>query len=171
MEVIGIIMSLFATAVTLYFIRNIERGTTYFIYTNEAQIPFKKHFSDAGWDLKAAEDKIIQPGEYELIDTDIIVAIPEGFFGHILPRSSLALNHGIMTMAGVIDSGYRDTIKVLLYNAGKTPFKVNKGDRIAQLVVQKINLYAEPIHLTDAMSKKLFKVERGKNGFGSSGIN
>lgn len=170
-EVVVMILSLIAAVITLYLLRKLEKGTTYFIYEKEDQIPFKKHFSDAGWDLKAAENAVIQPGEYVAIDTGIIVAVPEGYFGHILPRSGLALKNGIMTMAGVIDSEYRDTIKVLLYNAGKVPFEVKKGDRIAQLVVQKISLVAEPITKEKAIEKNLFKVERGEKGFGSSGVN
>lgn len=142
----------------------------YFIVDDEELYPFKKYYDDAGWDLKAAEDVVIRPGEYKMIATGVKTVIPVGFYGHIRPRSGLAAKHGIMTMAGVIDSGYRNEIKVLLYNAGKESFKVERGDRIAQLVFTKILLNADVIPSECAKKKGLLEAERALNGFGSTGV-
>lgn len=165
-----VLTGLLLTAFLFYFLCKNDDEIAYFIYKEVDAIPFKKHYDDAGWDLKSMEHVVINPGEYKAIDTGLIVAIPEGYFGHILPRSGLALKHGIMTMAGVIDSGYRDTIKVLLYNAGKEPLEVKPGDRIAQLVIQKISLRAETLWIKDAQEEGILETERGEQGFGSTGI-
>lgn len=140
-----------------------------FICDDPHLYPYKKHFTDAGWDIKAAESTVILPREYKMISTSLKVAIPDGYYGHILPRSSLALTHGIMTMAGVIDSEYRDEVKVLLYNASDKPFKIEVGDRIAQLVVIKILLESELISVLEAEECGIMDTQRGTNGFGSTG--
>jgi len=141
-----------------------------FICDNPELYPYKKHDTDAGWDIKAAESLVIPPNEYRAIATGLKVAVPVGYYGHILPRSGLALRSGIMTMAGVIDSEYRDEIRVILYNASNKPFKITQGDRIAQFVVEKILLDSRTVTSIEASELNIMETERGTAGFGSTGI-
>ena len=122
---------------------------------------------DAGADLVAAESVVLEPGGGRaLISTGVAIAIPEGFAGFVQPRSGLALKHGVtcLNTPGLIDSGYRGELKVILVNTDpKEAFQVNKGERIAQLVIQKVEEcdFQEVDELPDS--------ERGETGFGSSG--
>lgn len=100
-----------------------------------------------------------------LVDTQITMAIPEGLYRQIAPRSGLAVKHGIDVGAGVIDSDYRGTIQVLLFNFGREDFLIRKGDRIAQLIIEKI---ASPV-IQDV--NDLEETTRGEKGFGSTRIN
>jgi dUTP pyrophosphatase len=129
--------------------------------------PERAHEHDAGYDLRAAEDARIGPGERESVGTGIAVAIPEGFAGLVLPRSGLAARHGITlpNAPGLIDSGYRGEVRVLLLNAdGRESFEVAAGDRIAQLVVVR----AEMLEFEEAAA--LDETARAGSGFGSSGV-
>ncbi|HUF93302.1 MAG TPA: dUTP diphosphatase [Candidatus Limnocylindria bacterium] len=122
---------------------------------------------DAGLDLCAAEDVTLPPGARVLVRTGIALAIPDGFAALVLPRSGLALRHGITVLnsPGLIDAGYRGEVKVLLVNTdGRAAVKLARGDRIAQLVVQRI----EAAQLTEV--DELPGSERGTGGFGSSGV-
>jgi dUTP pyrophosphatase len=125
--------------------------------------PNKKNLLDAGLDLVSTMQGKIAPGDRQLIPTGIAVEILPGYVGLVKARSGLAVKHGIIVGAGVIDSGYRGEVKVLLFNMGKEWFQYNPGDRIAQLLTVPINLglYTEVEYLSDT--------ERGTNGFGSSG--
>ena len=109
---------------------------------DDAIIPVYAKPGDAGADLVAAESVVLDPGGGRaLISTGIAIAIPEGFAGFVQPRRGLALKHGItcLNTPGLIDSGYRGELKVLLINTDPdTPFEVVKGERIAQLVIQKV---------------------------------
>ena len=122
---------------------------------------------DAGADLIANEEVTLAPGGGRaLIGTGIAVAIPLGDAGFVQPRSGLALRHGItcLNTPGLIDSGYRDELKVLLVNTDPSdPYEVHRGDRIAQLVIQK----AEEVAWEE--SDELDDTERGLGGFGHSG--
>ena len=131
------------------------------------ELPTKNYPSDAGWDLRSQQVRTIQPGDRTLIRTGTKVAIPYGSAGFICPRSGLALKHGITVLnaPGVIDTGYTDEIGVILYNAGDEPFTVQKGDRIAQLVVVELLQHSLLSVEDDEISG-----ERGDNGFGSSGV-
>ena len=124
---------------------------------------------DAGCDLLAAEQTVLEPsGGRGLISTGIAIALPEGYAAFIQPRSGLALKHGVtcLNTPGLIDSGYRGELKVLLVNTDpKVPFEVNRGERIAQLVIQKVE-QAEFVATAD-----LSETERGDGGFGSTGVN
>jgi dUTP pyrophosphatase len=127
-----------------------------------AKLPQRAHHSDAGADLFSYEDCEIYPGEQKLVDTGIAIKIPQGFGGFVYNRSSqgkkgITIPHSV----GVIDSGYRDTIKVLLKNIGDDPYKISTGDRIAQLVVQKVELVGFKDIWNDST--------RGTGGFGSTG--
>jgi dUTP pyrophosphatase len=104
----------------------------------EARPPARAHDTDAGYDLHAAEPAMISPGARVSVGTGLAVAIPEGHAGLVLPRSGLALRHGItlVNAPGLIDSGYRGEVRVLLINTDLVvPFEVSVGDRIAQLVI------------------------------------
>ena len=122
---------------------------------------------DAGADLIANEEVTLAPGGGRaLIGTGIAVAIPLGYAGFVQPRSGLALRHGItcLNTPGLIDSGYRDELKVLLVNTDPSePYEVHRGDRIAQLVIQKV----EEVAWEEA--DELDDTERGLGGFGHSG--
>ena len=122
---------------------------------------------DAGADLIANEEVTLEPGGGRaLIGTGIAVAIPRGYAGFVQPRSGLALRHGVtcLNTPGLIDSGYRDELKVLLINTDPNePYEVHRGDRIAQLVIQKVE------EVTWEESDELDDTERGLGGFGHSG--
>ena len=165
-----LIIICFAIVHLLYFIRSYRDKKITFVCDEPTLYPYKKYHSDAGWDIKAAESVIIKPGNYAAIKTGLKVIIPTGYYGHILPRSGLAVKNGIMTMAGVIDSEYRNEVKVLLYNAGDKTFEVKRGDRIAQLVVTKILLSSELLPSEEAIELGYMETERGTSGFGSTGV-
>ncbi len=137
----------------------------------DENLPLPKYAKpgDAGCDLLAAEQTVLEPsGGRGLISTGIAIALPEGYAAFIQPRSGLALKHGVtcLNTPGLIDSGYRGELKVLLVNTDpKVPFEVNRGERIAQLVIQKVE-QAEFVATAD-----LSETERGDGGFGSTGVN
>lgn len=134
--------------------------------SEEAREPTRAHHGDAGYDLYAVESASIAPGERASVGTGIAVAIPGGWAGLVLPRSGLAARHGI-TLAnapGLIDSGYRGEVRVLLLNTDpREMFEVATGDRIAQLLLVR---HEEP-ELVEVAS--LEESVRGAGGFGSSG--
>ena len=132
----------------------------------QARPPSRAHEGDAGYDLHAIEAAALLPGERVTIGTGIAIALPEGHAGLVLPRSGLAAGHGIsmVNAPGLIDSGYRGEIRVLLHNTDRSErFDVGVGDRIAQLVVVAV---ASP-ELVEA--EALDETPRGGGGFGSSG--
>lgn len=132
----------------------------------DATLPTRAHEGDAGLDLYACEAAHIGPGERWSVGTGVAVEIPGGHAGQVLPRSGLAKKHGIalVNAPGLIDSGYRGELRVLLLNTDPAEiFKVEPGDRIAQLVIAPIAL-AEPVE-TEALAESV----RGDGGFGSSG--
>lgn len=130
-------------------------------------IPTYAHQDDAGIDLFARVDAILVPGGgREVIPTGIALAIPQGYAGFVLPRSGLALHHGVtcLNSPGLIDSNYRGEIKVILINTDPTQlFAVSRGERIAQLVIQPVN----QLQLTEVTH--LGSSSRGAQGFGSTG--
>jgi dUTP pyrophosphatase len=133
---------------------------------DEALLPTRAHEGDAGLDLYACEAAHIGPGERWGVGTGIAVEIPAGHAGLVLPRSGLAREHGIalVNAPGLIDSGYRGEIRVLLLNTDPAEtFRVGPGDRVAQLVVTPITA-TEPVE-----SAGLSESTRGAGGFGSSG--
>jgi dUTP pyrophosphatase len=132
-----------------------------------AREPERANEHDAGWDLRAAEAATIFPGERASVGTGIAVAIPEGYAGLVLPRSGLAARHGIalVNAPGLIDSGYRGEVRILLLNTDRAEsFVIALGDRIAQLVITE--LPAVEFAETDSLSE----TARGTGGFGSSGM-
>ena len=133
---------------------------------DEARLPVRAHEGDAGLDLYACEAAHIGPGERWSVGTGVGVEIPEGHAGLVLPRSGLARDHGIalVNAPGLIDSGYRGELRVLLLNTDPAEtFRVEPGDRIAQLVLTPI-VTPEPVE-----AESLNQSARGQGGFGSSG--
>ncbi len=130
-------------------------------------LPAYAREGDAGADLVAREGAVIPPaGGRAVIPTGIAIAIPEGHAGFVLPRSGLALRHGItcLNTPGLIDAGYRDEVRVLLVNTDPTtPYEVHRGDRIAQLVIQRVE------HAVFTPAAELPPSERGAGGFGHTG--
>ena len=130
-----------------------------------ATLPTRAYEGDAGLDLAACERVELGPGERAVVSTGLAVAIPEGHAGLVLPRSGLAVRHGIgkVNAPGLIDAGYRGELKVVLLNTDRTErFVVEPGMRIAQLVVVPVAL-PEPTEVTE-----LPPSQRGEKGFGSS---
>ena len=131
-----------------------------------ARLPEYKHPGDAGADLRANEDKIIPANSRGIVDTGVHIQPPEGWYTRVVPRSGLALKKGITVLntPGTIDEQYRDSIKVILLNTSDSDFTVSRGDRIAQLVLEKLNLMEfDKVLMLDSS-------ERGNGGIGSTGI-
>jgi dUTP pyrophosphatase len=134
--------------------------------TDAARAPARAHDGDAGYDLHAAEAAVIGPGRRASVGTGIAVAIPEGRAGLVLARSGLAARHGIalVNAPGLIDAGYRGELRVLLLNTDpEEAFEVAPGDRIAQLVLVRVE--APRLEETEALDE----TGRGEAGFGSTG--
>jgi dUTP pyrophosphatase len=129
------------------------------------ELPSYAREGDAGLDLRAAHDTTLEPGARALVGTGLAVAIPPGYAGLVLPRSGLALSQGVTVLnaPGLVDAGYRGELKVLLVNHGEKLASVRRGDRVAQLVIQRVER-AELIEVTELPAS-----ERGAGGFGSTG--
>lgn len=130
---------------------------------SNAKSPTRGSEQAAGLDLYSVESTLIAPGQHTTIDTGVSFQLPSGTVGLIWPRSGLAVKHGIDVLAGVIDSDYRGSVKVCLVNHGETLFRVEPGDRIAQLVIQ------EYVRAEVAPADFLNETNRGEQGFGSTG--
>jgi dUTP pyrophosphatase len=131
-----------------------------------ALLPSRAHPGDAGLDLCANEDVMIKPGERALVGTGIAIALPSGTVGLVVPRSGLAIKHGVslVNSPGVIDEGYRGEVKCILVNLDPSEaFVVARGDRIAQLLVQRVE------HVGAREVDDLPETARGEGGFGSTG--
>ena len=128
-----------------------------------AVLPSRGSASAAGLDIYAIEDLTIAPGGRCLARTGLAVAIPEGYYGRIAPRSGLATKNGLDTLAGVIDADYRGEIGCLLFNAGSELIHLPAGSKICQLIIEKI------ITPTAAWSDEITETARGSGGFGSTG--
>jgi dUTP pyrophosphatase len=120
---------------------------------------------DAGLDLRASEAVTLEPGDRRLVPTGLAVAIPEGHAGFVLPRSGLAMHKAVTVLnaPGLIDSGYRGELKVLLINHGTGSVSIERGERIAQLVIQPV------AHVRLVEVERLPDSARGEGGFGSTG--
>lgn len=128
-----------------------------------AFVPLKQDETSAGFDLSSSEFVIIPAHGKAKVSTGLKLAIPSGCYGRIAPRSGLALNHFIDVGAGVIDPGYRGIVSVLLFNFSNNNFVIQKGDRIAQLICEKV-MVPELLEC-----KNLDDTSRGEAGWGSSG--
>jgi len=131
----------------------------------ELPLPAYARPGDAGLDLRASESVKLEPGERRLVSTGLAIAIPEGHAGLVLPRSGLAMQKGVTVLnaPGLIDSGYRGELKVLLINHGPVVVAIERGERIAQLVIQAV----ARARLVEV--ERLPDSARGEGGFGSTG--
>ena len=132
----------------------------------DAREPTRGTVGAAGYDLYAAEEYVIHPGDRAMINTGVSFEIPEGYYGRVAPRSGLASKYGIDVLAGVADSDYRGTIYAILINHGKEDFHVKKGDRVAQFIFEHIAITSR---LVEVSVEELTQTERGACGFGSTG--
>ena len=134
----------------------------------DIEIPRYHSEGASGFDLPAAVDNIldIPPGEFRLVSTGLRMEIPKGFEGQVRPRSGLAAKNGIgvLNSPGTIDSDYRGIVKVVLFNFGKSPFTIKRGDRIAQIVLAR----CEQAKIT--LVSKVADTNRGAGGFGHTGV-
>jgi len=133
---------------------------------DDAIPPKRSTVGDAGLDLTSVEDMVIEPEEVKLVPTGWKMSVPLGYEIQIRPRSGLAFKKKIMVLnaPGTVDCSYRGEVKVILYNEGKESFEINKGDRIAQMVVNQVELW-EPV-----IREELSETVRGAGGFGSTGV-
>ena len=131
--------------------------------SEKAVIPTRASKHAAGYDLSAARDTLIPARGKALVSTDLVMSIPQDCYGRIAPRSGLAWKHFIDTGAGVIDSDYRQEVCVLLFNFSDEPFHVKEGDRIAQLILEKI-------HTPEVVEVDELEPTERTGGFGSTGI-
>ncbi len=131
-----------------------------------AQLPSYAHPGDAGMDIRSIEELTLAPGARALVHTGLVMQLPPNAEAQVRPRSGLALKHGVTVLntPGTIDSGYRGEVGVILANFGQEPFVVEKGMKIAQIVVAPVEqAEIEEVLETDA-------TERGAGGFGSTGV-
>lgn len=148
---------------TVHRVVNYEERYCHCLLQQGATLPLSSSAGAAGYDLYACAGVSMAPGERVVVSTGVHMEIPSGYFGKIEGRSGLAMLHGIITAGGIIDSDYRGEIRVILINTGGYNVCFNKGDRIAQLIIQP--------HWSGSLveSGKLSDTERGAKGFGSTG--
>jgi len=128
----------------------------------DAKLPLYQHKGDAGLDIFSSIDCVLEKGEVKPVSSGIKVAIPEGYVGLIWDKSGISLK-GVHKLAGVVDSGYRGEVKVVMVNLGDEPFVIEKGMKIAQLLIQPIN----EVEVVEV--EELEETSRGEEGFGSTG--
>lgn len=131
-----------------------------------ATLPSRATPGSAGYDLYSTDNYVVLPGRRVVVSTGIAVHLPEGTYGHICPRSGLAVKHGLHTLAGVVDPDYTGEIKVVLQNLDATqPFVIRPGYRIAQLILERFEIAD-----VEEIPGLVEETERGAGGFGSTGI-
>ncbi|KAH8602672.1 dUTPase-like protein [Bisporella sp. PMI_857] len=131
--------------------------------SDKARLPTRGSAFAAGYDIYASKEAVVPARGKVLVDTDISMAVPAGTYGRIAPRSGLASKHFIDTGAGVIDADYRGQVKILLFNHSETDFEIKEGDRVAQLVLERI--YTPEVVEVQELEESV----RGAGGFGSTG--
>ena len=134
------------------------------LLTEHAKLPQRGSMAAAGYDLCSAYAGVVPARGKALLKTDLSIAVPAGTYGRVAPRSGLALKHGIDTGAGVIDEDYRGNVGVILFNHSDADFAVAAGDRVAQLILERI---ATP-EVVEVDS--LDDTQRGAGGYGSTGV-
>ncbi|KND46733.1 MAG: Deoxyuridine 5'-triphosphate nucleotidohydrolase [Parcubacteria bacterium C7867-006] len=130
---------------------------------SDAILPSYAHPGDAGLDIYSGEDLTLAPGESGKVKTGVSLEIQDGFVGLVWDKSGLSINHGIKTLGGVVDSGYRGEIMIGVINLGKESYTFEKGHKVAQMLIQKI----ERVEVIE--SDELNDTSRGVGGFGSTG--
>ncbi len=133
---------------------------------NDLPLPAYSTPLASGMDLRSAEDVTLEPGRRAAVPTGFALAIPEGYEGQVRMRSGLALRHGLVVpnSPGTIDHGFSGELKVIVMNLGDEPFRISRGDRIAQLVIQPV------VHARWVEADALPPSERGEGGFGHTGV-
>lgn len=131
--------------------------------TQDATLPTRGSGGAVGYDLYSTEEVVVPPTHRALVGTGIAIVLPVGVYGRVAPRSGLAVKHGIQVGAGVVDPDYTGEIKVVLFNHGDKDFEVKKGDRVAQLILERCE--TPDIEEVGAVEE----TERGAGGFGSTG--
>ncbi len=135
----------------------------------DQDLPLPQYMTEgaAGLDICAGvrEDQTIEPGRMLLVPTGFAMALPEGFEAQVRPRSGLAVKHGIgiVNSPGTIDADYRGEVQIALINFGRSPYTIRRGDRVAQLVINRVN------RVVPALVEKLKETSRGHGGFGHTG--
>ena len=134
--------------------------------SKDAIVPSYAHSGDSGMDLFANEAAELQPGERKLVRTGIAVAVPKGFEAQVRPKSGIALKDGISVLntPGTVDSGYRGEVGVILINLGSKAQKIEKGKKIAQMVISRVE------EAVVEVVEDLDETRRGSGGFGSTGV-
>jgi dUTP pyrophosphatase len=128
----------------------------------DAKLPLYQHKGDAGLDIFSSLDCVLEAGEVKPVPTGIRVAVPDGYVGLVWDKSGISLK-GVHRLAGVIDSGYRGEVRVVMVNLGSEPFVIEKGMKIAQLLVQPVT------EVKVVETEELERTSRGEEGFGSTG--
>ena len=131
--------------------------------TQDATLPTRGSGGAVGYDLYSTEEVVVPPTHRALVGTGIAIVLPVGVYGRVAPRSGLAVKYGIQVGAGVIDPDYTGEIKVVLFNHGDKDFEVKKGDRVAQLILERCE--TPEVEEVGAVEE----TERGAGGFGSTG--
>ena len=131
--------------------------------TNEARIPTRGSGGAVGYDLYSSDSVVVPPSHRALVGSGVAIVLPAGCYGRVAPRSGLAVKHGIQVGAGVVDPDYTGEVKVVLFNHGHADFHIHKGDRIAQLILEKCDT-PEVVEIGAVED-----TERGSGGFGSTG--
>tara|TARA_B100000963_G_C22438481_1_gene585425 strand:- start:192 stop:620 length:429 start_codon:yes stop_codon:yes gene_type:complete len=134
------------------------------LLSENATVPTRGSDQSAGWDLYAADDVIVPARGKAIISTDIAVAISTNYYGRIAPRSGMSWKNHTDIGAGVIDSDYRGPVGVVMFNHADSDLQIDKGDRVAQLVIEQIS--TQPLVVVEG---DLDDTERGEGGFGSTG--
>ena len=134
--------------------------------SEQAVIPTRGSIYSAGWDLYASEECVIPAQGKAIIKTDIAIAIPIGYYGRVAPRSGMAWKNHTDIGAGVIDSDYRGAIGVVMFNHGVKDLKVERDNRVAQIIIEKISTAM----LLDVSFNELDETTRGDGGYGSTGV-
>jgi dUTP pyrophosphatase len=128
----------------------------------DAKLPLYQHKGDAGLDIFSSIECVLKAGEVKPVSTGIRVAVPDGYVGLVWDKSGISLE-GVHRLAGVIDSGYRGEVRVVMVNLGNEPFVIEKGMKIAQLLVQPVS------EVKVVETEELENTSRGEEGFGSTG--
>jgi dUTP pyrophosphatase len=152
------------TLIYSFYIFTDNKYVRFFKIKSNAIAPRRGTIGSCGYDIASIDDVDIEPFERKAINTGFKIQLPIGTYGRLASRSGLALNHSIDVAGGVIDSDYRGEIIVILCNNGKTKYSVKKGDRIAQLIIEKY------LHCKTFTDLSLSETSRGENGFGSTGV-
>ena len=146
-----------------------QKNITWIKFGDDATIPTKGSKYSAGYDLYSSSDFVIPKRDREIVKTQIGVKVPFGYYGRIAPRSGFTLKKKTDIGAGVIDADYRGEIGIIIFNHSDVDIKVSKGDRVAQIVFEKIFIETETPNVVIHSDETHNETERGSGGFGSTG--